>query len=526
MLAHVVIWMVDSSACPLWRAPQCSAYVVAVVFRSWKLCHFPAEMLAPSEPLRFVPSTGDDWAEWLQAEAIPAGTPFLLSPTFEYDVALNEFFLSAMMIGTARNTQVGYARDIKAFLNFLWRSRNRTDWRDASSADHMAYLVWRRKDPTGPRIDDATWDREVAAVNQFYLWQVAAKNIVANPIPQRARRPLPAAVVRRGRGSNDTTAATYSHGAGRDKFEWLTHAAYLRWRDVGIRGYTRDGLPDSSFRGRWAARNALFCDVMVRTGLRLTEQSALTIFEMPLDRGLGGHQRFWLTSAIAKGTSARWVYVPESLVAAAIDYALIDRADVVDRAREAERYRAWRHPFVVEDPDRRVARRPGGERVKIAQLDPDERLNLLVDGPDGLGPGVFWLSEHGGPLRSHTWKQLFRDANVRCRRHGVGLRAHPHMLRHSYAVITLEQLQRGHIAGQTARDGEARQTYTRVFGDPLDWVRRRLGHRSVVTTQTYLHALAELEMETRMALVPDDWDDPRDIPADRLDERDIVGAPA
>jgi hypothetical protein len=28
--------------------------------------------------------------------------------------------------------------------------------------------------------------------------------------------------------------------------------------------------------------------------------------------------------------------------------------------------------------------------------------------------------------------------------------------------------------------------YTRIFGDPLDWVRRRLGHRSVSTTQTYL----------------------------------------
>ena len=27
-----------------------------------------------------------------------------------------------------------------------------------------------------------------------------------------------------------------------------------------------------------------------------------------------------------------------------------------------------------------------------------------------------------------------------------------------------------------------------------------------MTTQIYLHALAELEMETRMALVPDDWE--------------------
>jgi len=37
-----------------------------------------------------------------------------------------------------------------------------------------------------------------------------------------------------------------------------------------------------------------------------------------------------------------------------------------------------------------------------------------------------------------------------------------------------------------------------------------LGYRSVVTTQIYLHALAELEMGTRMMLVPGDWEDPRD----------------
>jgi hypothetical protein len=52
----------------------------------------------------------------------------------------------------------------------------------------------------------------------------------------------------------------------------------------------------------------------VRTGLRLAEQTALTVFEMPTDRGLCGYQRFWLPAAIAEGGSARRVDVPESLV--------------------------------------------------------------------------------------------------------------------------------------------------------------------------------------------------------------------
>jgi integrase len=225
-------------------------------------------------------------------------------------------------------------------------------------------------------------------------------------------------------------------------------ASYRRWRDVGMRGYTPRGLPDSAFRGRWAARNELFSDVMVRTGLRLAEQTALTVFEMPLDRGLGGYQRFWLPPAIAKGASARRVYVPESLVSEAIAYAEIDRTDVIEQARAAGRYRRWRRPFVVEDPDRPIARSPDGARVKVAQLDPSERLRLLIDGPNGLEPAVFWLTEMGTPMTKSAWKQLFRTANLRCRSHGIRVWVHPHMLRHTFAVVTLEQLQRGHIAGQ------------------------------------------------------------------------------
>ena len=79
------------------------------------------------------------------------------------------------------------------------------------------------------------------------------------------------------------------------------------------------------------------------------------------------------------------------------------------------------------------------------------------------------------------------------------------ILRHTYAVVTLEQLQREHIRELGAMNPGQRTTYEQVFGYPLDWVRRRLGHRSVETTFKYLHTLNELAMETRLALVPDEW---------------------
>ena len=127
-----------------------------------------------------------------------------------------------------------------------------------------------------------------------------------------------------------------------------------------------------------------------------------------------------------------------------------------------------------------------------------------------------YLGEDGQPLAVSSWKSVFAEANQRCRQYGVGLSCHAHLLRHSFAVVTLEQLQRSHIAVLADLNEAQRGHYTRIFGDPLDWVRRRLGHRSVLTTAIYLHALQELEMHTRMALVPDTWEDPRDTPLRRI----------
>ncbi len=167
--------------------------------------------------------------------------------------------------------------------------------------------------------------------------------------------------------------------------------------------------------------------------------------------------------------------------------------------------------LVIEDPGagpRAVARRPGegGAGVRLERLTPAERARLLVRTPGGLEPAVLWLGEHGMPVSLSGWKDIFRTASARCHRAGVPVTCHPHMLRHTFAVATLEQLQRGHIAELADMNAGQRGEYQRIFGDPLDWVRRRLGHRSAATTLKYLHVLQELEMETRMALIPDDWE--------------------
>ncbi|WP_461123157.1 hypothetical protein [Saccharothrix stipae] len=357
----------------------------------------------------------------------------------------------------------------------------------------------------------------MATVNVFFDWAWRAGVGPVNPIPQRAARPLPAGLVGR-RQAGATTPATAPHHVRRERVRWLPPASYRRWRDVGLRGYESEGLPQPRFRGRWAGRNAGFADLLVRTGMRLSEAASLTVFELPAHPASprAGYQRFWLPADVAKWGSARWVYVPTSLVSELAAYREWDRPEAVETARSRGTYRRMRRPLVIEDPDRPWVSVPGRhgsrQRVRLERLTPQERRRVLVETPAGVEPAAFWLTEDGLPVAVSTWKTLFVQANARCSKRGLDLRCHPHMLRHTFAVVTLEQLQRGHLRDLAAMTAGQRSHYTKVFGDPLNWVRMRLGHRSVVTTQIYLGCLAELEMETRLALVPDDWDDPRDLP--------------
>jgi site-specific recombinase XerD len=440
-----------------------------------------------------------DLDAWLDAEDIPEGLPFLLGPDGRYDVELNRYFLRAQVLAGSKNTQRAIAYDLRNWLRFLWQGRGGKGWRDATGEDRAAYQYWRRKDPAGPHVEGATWDREVATVNGFYRWTVRQGLVAENPIEQR--------LVRGGRDrpQERQTPAERSHDARRHAISWLPPADYRRWRDVGIRGYRPDGLPDRSFRGRNAARNQAFADLMLRTGLRLTEQVSLTTLELPDLAPDRAQHPFWLPRSIAKGGSARTVYVPTSALRAVLEYVALERAEAVARAHAEGRYDRPDEALVVEDPTRpRV--RIGDRWVTVAKLDPDERARLLVRTPQGLEPAALWLTEDGGPASTAAWKGMFRDANQRCRQLGVRLRCNPHKLRHSYAVITLEQLQRGHLRDLGQMTPQQRRSYQMVFGDPLDWVRRRLGHRSIETTLVYLHVLAEVELATKLALVPNDWE--------------------
>jgi site-specific recombinase XerD len=301
----------------------------------------------------------DDLDAWLDAENVPDGAPFLISPGPEYDIDLNRYFLRPAMIGAAQNTRLAAAGDL---CRFLHESRGGKSWRDAQEDDHAAFLYWRRFDPAGPRVAASTWNRELALVNGFFAWAAGQQLITANPVPQRARR---AAADRHRYGDGgELVPAAQARDTGRDKVQWLAPAEYRQWRDTGLRGYRADGLPDERFRGPWASRNALFADVMVRTGLRLAEQASLAVWEVPADDGGVAYQRFWLPEAVAKNRSARWVYLPAALARKVSEYCAADRAEIIAAARGRGTYDRVRDPLVIDHArgpaSAVVVRRPDG----------------------------------------------------------------------------------------------------------------------------------------------------------------------
>ena len=82
-----------------------------------------------------------------------------------------------------------------------------------------------------------------------------------------------------------------------------------------------------------------------------------------------------------------------------------------------------------------------------------------------------FLTELGKPYSESAIGRIFSKISGT-----VGFQVTPHMLRHSYATHTLHKM---------------REMKSKI--DPLLYIRDRLGHSSVTTTERYLHFLNSIE---------------------------------
>lgn len=92
-----------------------------------------------------------------------------------------------------------------------------------------------------------------------------------------------------------------------------------------------------------------------------------------------------------------------------------------------------------------------------------------------------FLTQSGQPYAAHG-KHI--EVFVRANAAKAGIKAHPHMLRHTYATHTLVALQRNRAANTV---------------EPLVFLQRQLGHASISTTMIYLHLINELADDAVLA---------------------------
>ncbi|WP_208991477.1 tyrosine-type recombinase/integrase [Pannonibacter phragmitetus] len=414
------------------------------------------------------------------------GMPFILMDDGSYDLALNRFFRACPAMGArSPNTWRSYARDILVWARFLVERRGgKTVWQ-AGRDDVLAFHRARRLSAAPYRISAASWNRSVAALDKLYRWAVEEGIIAISPFSYGA-------TLRRAGGSRAVLAVTTNRAreraARRHDTRYIDLGRYLLFREVGLCGRLPDGSEDATWRGRNGERNALFAELLVTTGLRLTEAGSLLLSELPrLTDPESRSVPFDLPGPIAKGGRPRRIRVPRRVLRLIGDYVDLERTVSAARSEPSVSDPLW---LMLEDGKATDA---AGKRVRLDRLTLGERRRVLVGTPGQAQHALLWLTEGGKPVPSATWEAAFRRACTRCRRFGIEVEVTPHTLRHTFAVNMLSMLIREQIGSVFDPQDQHGAAYRRILGDPLQKLQHLLGHASITSTYIYLDSLAEAQ---------------------------------
>ena len=240
-------------------------------------------------------------------------------------------------------------------------------------------------------------------------------------------------------------------------------------------------------------RNAAIGDLALATGLRLSEFTHLLRWEIPPmpPTPTAIPIPFPVPGGITKGRKFRTTWISYEALVGLHDYQQLDRAAATDGSNWRPP-RRWGEPLLVTEPDARGGR-INGVRRSWESLTPPERRRLVA--PEG-GSCLVAVRGDGGPFTA--WATVFeRTANrIRARFEPRFPHVHPHRLRHSFAMRTLEYLVTGHYrqAAKLVRDtdADAALVFYLTKADPLLVLRDLLGHSTVLTTEKYLKQPSEI----------------------------------
>jgi site-specific recombinase XerD len=429
------------------------------------------------------------------------GIPFILNADGSCDHELNRFFRECPSMGLrSPNSLRSYARDLVTWMRFLADVRGKSVWQ-ADGQDVIAYHRARRQGPSPNRIAAVSWNRSIAALEKFYGWAKQEGLVTVPPFSYRQGlyRAHGAAHILSG-----PVNRAYEPAARQQDMRFVALDRFLLFRDVGLRGRLPDGSEDHNWRGRNGERNALFAELLVTTGLRLTEASAWLTMELPrLETFTGTGLRsipYLLPSAIAKGSKGREIRLPLRILRQLTDYTGLERANAVERFIARTPWQRGANTLRMMGHDRGIAFLTGDDdvwnRVRIDQLTPADRFRLVHCTAEGVlvEPAVLWLTETGSPVTQNDWEAVFRRASQRCRELDIDIEVTPHTLRHTFAVHMLSRLIQAQIGTVIKNRSSAEQhgaAYQRMIGDPLQKLQHLLGHASIASTYVYLDSLEE-----------------------------------
>jgi integrase len=447
------------------------------------------------------------------AEGLDVHIPIILRDGAVYDADLDRFFLDLPLNGVrSPHSLRAYGYDVVVWLRFLAEARGKTVW-SADHADVAAFHRARRRADAGFRISAASWNRAVAALEKLYRWAELEGLLASTPFTHRE-------VWQRSHGGHRARVAArndaYERAAKPSDVRFISLEEYRVFRDIGLRGLTVAGAERPGARDRNGARNALFAELLVMTGLRLEEASFLLAFELAaLFSGTSRRRQAWLQlpPALTKGDRGRSVLLPRRLLQQIAAYARVERAVAVAKFAARSVWRAIDRPIFIRRPALGalgVALCAGG-MIPIEALTPDERGRLVICADDGAPQeaAAFWLTEIGQPVQPNSWEAIFARASRRCTEAGMAIRVSPHQLRHSFAVHMLSMLIQKHLRDAAIDPATPMEGYRRLLGDPLQQVQRLLGHASLTTTYLYLDHIAtradtiDAAVEELLALVPE-----------------------
>jgi integrase len=449
--------------------------------------------------LTFFSSVG--WESWnVEARpAVPDRMPVLIDDDLLFDdgcgsrpsVAVNRWLRELPASGApARGTWAVYARVLRDWMTFCEEHGagifgSREDLRAVLGA----YAAYRGEGPGLARFEAATWNQHMSVLSSFYQWAVAEGHAVAVPFTYAQAQARYGDVRRDVRVNLARRRVPKRHVTIR-----YLEPDFAELFIGALGGLGPDGMPDSGYRGRELARNSAVGKLALASGLRRQEFSYLLVYEIPPLSASPGRLPvpFPVPASVAKGRKYRTTWADHASLEAVHQYAALDRAAAADGSPWRPPAQ-WGEPLMVTEADASGGR-VNGRRVRWDKLLPGQRRRLVAPGG---GSCLLAVRADGGPFTA--WESVFTRASDRIRRRFEPRfpHVHPHRLRHSFALATLERLVSGYYAqaaglvAATGRGGgpDAALALYLAKSDPMMVLRDLLGHSSVVTTEAYLRRL-------------------------------------